>query len=75
MPYVEVWVDGQDVEDVVRVCSDNDWEDFVRTYRKEIMKALAADAAVDVESALSNPVERLGVITALRNQGYTVEPA
>lgn len=75
MPYVEVWVDDFDVDKVVEEYGEADWADFVEVHRESILKALGRQDAPSTHVALEDPVKRLEVITALRAQGYVVEPA
>jgi hypothetical protein len=75
MPYVKVWVDDARVDEIVADYGEADWEDFVGTHREKVVQALGAEAVPEVVYALDDPMKRLEVITALRNQGYKVEPA
>lgn len=75
MPYVEVWVDDVDVDKVVEEYGETDWADFVEVHRESILKALGRQDVPDVTNALEDPAKRLEVITWLRSNGWSVEPA
>ena len=69
--YVEVYVEDDefDVDEALGRYTSRDWADFVATYRDHI----APHVTDALDALLQDPVKRLEVIVALRNQGYTVE--
>lgn len=70
--YVEVYVeDDEFVDEALGQYTSRDWADLVATYRDHIAPHLTDG----LDALLNDPVKRLEVIVALRNQGYTVESA